>query len=62
MPAKGASARVTAKVAAKSVRITGGKSGARKTRLPKLEAKRLESFKALMEKYGGKCSFAGFDE
>jgi len=61
MPAKAASTRVTAKVASKSVRTTGAKAAARKVRLSKLEAKRLEQFKALMEKYGGKATFAGFD-
>jgi hypothetical protein len=30
--------------------------------MSKLETGRLASFKALMEKYGGKCSFAGLDE
>jgi len=29
--------------------------------MSKLELERLESFKALMEKYRGKCSFAGYD-
>ena len=29
--------------------------------MSKLEAKRLESFKALMAKYRGKATFAGFD-
>lgn len=62
MPAKAASARVTAKIAAKSVRAAGAKPRAKKARMSKLEAERLESFKALMAKYAGKCSFAGLDE
>ncbi len=61
MPAKTASARVTSKVAGKSFRAAGTKPRARKARVSRLEAKRLESFKALMKKYGGKCSFAGYD-
>lgn len=61
MPAKAASARVTAKIAAKSVRTNGAKPRAKKARMSKLEAKRLESFKALMTKYRGKATFAGFD-
>ena len=61
MPPKVASACVPAKVAAKSVRVTGGKQRAKKAQVSKLEAKRLEDFKALMEKYGGKGSFAGLD-
>jgi hypothetical protein len=61
MPAKTASNRITAKVSSKSVRGTGAKTGAKKAHLSKLEAKRLEQFKALMEKYLGKAMFAGFD-
>ena len=57
MPAKAASARVTAKVASKSVRANGAKPGAKKARMSKLEAKRLESFKALMAKYSRKVHF-----
>jgi hypothetical protein len=62
MPAKAASARVTAKIAAKSVRANGAKPRAKAVRLSKLEARRLESFKSLMAKYGGKLAFAGYDE
>ena len=61
MPAKAASARATVKVAARSVRKAGAKPRAKKARMSKLEAKRLESFKALMAKYRGKATFAGFD-
>ena len=61
MPAKVASTRATANVAAKSVRSADAKAGAKKARLSKLEAKRLEQFKALMEKYRGRATFAGFD-
>ena len=62
MAAKVASTRVSDKLAAKSVRAGGAKPRAKKTPLSKLEARRLESFKTLMEKYGGKGSFSGFDE
>jgi hypothetical protein len=61
MPAKTASTRVGAKVAAKSLSAGGAKPRTDRVRMSKLEAKRLESFKALMEKYGGKGSFAGYD-
>jgi hypothetical protein len=61
MPAKAASTHVTAKVAAKSVRPATTKPAAKKVRMSKLEAKRLESFKALMAKYRGKATFAGLD-
>ena len=62
MPAKGASARATARVVSKSISVTGGEPDAKKSRLSKLEAKRLASFKALIAKYEGKCTFAGCDE
>jgi len=62
MPAKVASARVSANVVGKSASATGMKSGVKKARMSRLEAKRLESFKALIAKYAGKCSFAGSDE
>lgn len=62
MPAKAASARVPAKIAAKSVRSNGAKPRAKTVRMSKLEAKRLEQFKALMKKYEGKLAFAGSDE
>jgi hypothetical protein len=61
MLTKAATTRAKAGVAAKSVRTTGAKPRAKKTRMSKLEAKRLESFKALMAKYRGKATFAGFD-
>jgi hypothetical protein len=62
MPAKAASTRAIAGVASKSVRAADAKPGAKKARLSKLEAKRLEQFKSLMEKYRGKATFAGLDE
>jgi hypothetical protein len=62
MPAKTASSRIAAKVSNKSVGATGAKTGAKKAYLSKLEAKRLEQFKALMKKYEGKLAFAGLDE
>ena len=62
MPAKAASARVTANVAGKSALAAGAKPRVKEAHMSKLESKRLESFKALMAKYAGKCSFAGLDE
>ena len=62
MPAKAASARVTAKVAGKSVPATGAKPRAKTARMSKLEARRLDRFKALMKKYEGKLAFVGSDE
>jgi hypothetical protein len=61
MPANAASTRVTAKVAAKSVRAATAKPAAKKVSMSKLEAKRLEGFKALMTKFRGKATFAGLD-
>lgn len=62
MPSKTASTRVNSKVAAKSVRAASAKPRAKEPRMSKIEAERLEKFKALMLKYGGKLSFAGCDE
>ena len=62
MATKTASKSVKSGVAAKAVRAVSAKPRTKKPRLSKLEAERVESFKALMEKYAGKCSFAGFDE
>jgi hypothetical protein len=50
------------KVAAKAAPSKGAKPRVKKARMSKLEAKRLENFKALMKKFGGKCTFAGSDE
>jgi hypothetical protein len=61
LPVKAASTRMTANVSGKSVRAAGVRPEARNARLSKLEAKRLEQFKALMEKYRGKATFAGYD-
>jgi hypothetical protein len=62
VPAKSASTRVNAKTAAKSVRAASAKLRAKKPRMTKIEAERLEHFKALMKRFGGKGSFAGLDE
>jgi hypothetical protein len=62
MPAESTSGRVEAKVTAKSVRADATGPRIRKLRMSKLELKKLESFKALMRKYGGKGTFAGCDE
>jgi len=62
MAAKTASKRVKSGVVAKAVRAVSTKPRTKKPRLSKLEAERLKSFKALMEKYAGTCSFAGSDE
>ena len=61
MPAKRPSKSTKAEVSAKSVRANTAKPRKGKVRMSKLELERLESFKALMEKYRGKCSFAGYD-
>jgi hypothetical protein len=61
MPSKAASTRVDAKVASKSVRRRDANPRAKKPRISKIEAERLAHFKALMEKYRGKATFAGFD-
>ena len=62
MPAKATSTRVTSKIAGKSVGAADATPRAKAARMSRLEAKRLQSFKALMKKFGGKLSFAGFDE
>jgi hypothetical protein len=61
MPDKSASKRVKTPVVAKSARANGAKRRAKKVHLSKLEAERLEKFKALILKYRGKATFAGFD-
>jgi hypothetical protein len=50
VPDKTASTRETAKAAGKSIRAAGAKPRTKAVRLSKIEAKRLESFKALMAK------------
>jgi hypothetical protein len=62
VPAKSASTRVSAKTSAKSVRASVPEPRRKKVRMSKLEANRLAHFKALMKKFGGKGSFAGFDD
>jgi hypothetical protein len=62
MPVKSTPAPVTSKVAAKPIRAAAAKPRTKSPRMSKLEARHLESFKALMKKYGGKLSFAGCDE
>jgi hypothetical protein len=62
MPVKTASTRPETGVAAKSVPVAGAKPDAKTSRLSRFEAERLERFKALMRKYAGKATFAGFDE
>lgn len=54
--------RAKAKVANKAVRAGVTRPRAKKARMSKLEAKRLEQFKAVMAKCAGKLSFAGFGE
>jgi hypothetical protein len=61
MTVKAASTRIPAKVAGKSVRATNADPRAKRMRLSRLETKRLEQFKALMDRNAGKCSFAGYD-
>jgi hypothetical protein len=60
MHAKASSSRATVKGTDKSVRAAETKAGAKTVRLSNLERTRLESFRALMKKYGGKCSFANY--
>jgi hypothetical protein len=62
MAAKTASTIVKSGITAKAVRGLSTQPRTRKPRLSKLEAERLESFKTLMKKYAGKCSFPGFDK
>lgn len=62
MPAKSAPTRVSAKTAASPARASVAKPRAKKAHTSKLEAKRLEKFKALMKMTGGKLPFAGSDE
>jgi len=62
MRSKTASTRASTKVAAKSVRASVAKPRTKKMRISKVEAERLEKFKALMEKFRGKATFAGLDE
>ena len=62
MPAKSTSARATSKVAVTSVHAPAAKTRAKSPRMSKPEARGSQSFKALMKKYGGKCTFAGYDE
>jgi len=52
------SASVRTKTGERRVGATPKKSA----RMSRLETKRLEQFKALMLKYGGKCQFGGSDE
>jgi len=61
MAGKRASTTLNSKVTAKEIHAVSGKPRTRKARLSKVEAERLASFKALMEKNAGKCTFAGFD-
>jgi hypothetical protein len=61
MPAKSTSSRNTAKSAPKPAHAAAAKPRANAVRMSKLEAKRLETFKALTKKFGGRCSFAAFD-
>jgi hypothetical protein len=62
LPAKSASTRVNAKTAAEALRAASAKQRVKKPRMRKVEAERLQHFKALMKKFGGKGSFAGLDE
>jgi hypothetical protein len=61
VPSKAASSRTNAKAASKSAIATGAKPPAKATRHSKLEGERLEKFNALIAKYAGRCSFAGYD-
>ena len=62
MPVKSTSAPVTPAATHKPVRAASAKPRPKVHRMSKLEARHLDSFKALMKKFGGKLKFAGCDE
>ena len=62
MAAKFTTIRVDAQLADEAMRVLGAKSRTEAVRMALTEIVRLNDFKALMRKYGGKCSFAGSDE
>jgi len=62
MPATLTSIRLDTKLADKAVRALGAKSRTEAVHMALSEVVRLNDFKKLMKKYGGKGSFAGSDE
>jgi Arc/MetJ family transcription regulator len=62
MAAKLTSIRLDAKLADEAVRVLGAKSRAEAVHMALNEIAKLNDFKGLMKKYGGKGSFAGSDE
>jgi Arc/MetJ family transcription regulator len=62
MPATLTSIRLDTKLADEAVRVLGVKSRTEAVHVALREIVALKQFKALMKKYEGKASFAGFDE
>jgi Arc/MetJ family transcription regulator len=62
MPATLTSIRLDTKLADKAVRVLGAKSRTEAVHIALREIVKLNDFKGLMKKYGGKGSFAGSDE
>ncbi|MGA9672936.1 MAG: type II toxin-antitoxin system VapB family antitoxin [Terracidiphilus sp.] len=62
MPATLTSIRLDKKLADEAVRVLGVKSRTEAVHVALQEIVKLQDFKNLMKKYGGKGSFAGSDE
>jgi Arc/MetJ family transcription regulator len=62
MPATLTSIRLDKKLADEAVRVLGVKSRTEAVHVALKEIVKLQDFKNLMKKYGGKGSFAGSDE
>jgi Arc/MetJ family transcription regulator len=62
MPVTLTSIRLDTKLADKAVRVLGAKSRTEAVHIALEEIVRLNEFKGMMKKYGGKGSFAGSDE
>jgi Arc/MetJ family transcription regulator len=62
MPVTLTSIRLDTKLADEAVRILGVKSRTEAVHVALKEIVALQSFKDLMKKYGGKLTFAGYDE
>jgi len=56
------SIRLDTKLADEAVRVLGVKSRTEAVHVALAEIVRLNRFKALMKKYGGKATFAGYDD
>jgi hypothetical protein len=53
---------LNAKPSDKAVRVRSAKSRLKDVPMSEKEAIALQKFKDLMKEYGGKCSFAGYDD